>query len=48
MSKQITKEKHVETQILDELDNAYINDHFRVNPIGHLMIDKELRDEYEQ
>ena len=48
MSKQITKEKHAEIQILDELHNAYINDHFRVNPIDHIMIDKELRDEYEK
>ena len=47
-SKQITKEKHVEIQILDELHNAYINDHFRVNPIDQIMIDKELRDEYEK
>ena len=46
-SKQITKEKHVEVQILDELHNAYINNHFKVNPIEHIMIDKELRDEYE-
>jgi len=48
LSKQITKEKHVEVQILDELHNAYINNHFKVNPIEHIMIDKELRDEYEK
>ena len=48
LSKQITKEKHVEMQILDELHNAYINNHFKVNPIEHIMIDKELRDEYEK
>ena len=46
MSKQITEEKQVEIQILDELHNAYINDHFRINPSDHIMIDKELRDEY--
>ena len=48
LSKQITKEKNVEIQILDEFHEAYINDHLRVNPIDHIMIDKELRDEYEK
>ena len=44
--KRITKEKHVEIQILDELHNAYLNG-FKVNPIDYIMLDKELRKEYE-
>ena len=43
--KQITKEKHVEIQILDELHNARLNG-YKVNPIDLIMLDKELRDEY--
>ena len=48
LSKQITKEKHVDIQIMDELHEAYRNNNFRVNPIDYIMLDKELRDEYEK
>ena len=46
MSKQITKETNVEIHLLDELHNARLNG-YRVNPIDFIMLDKELRDEYE-
>ena len=45
LSKQLTKYKHVEIQILDELHNARLNG-YKVSPIDYIMLDKELRDEY--
>ena len=47
LSKTITKDKHVELQILGELHKAYLNG-FKVDPTDYNMLDKELRDEYEK
>ena len=47
VAKQFKKENNVEIQIMDELHNAYRNG-WKVNPIDFMMIDKELRDEYEE
>ena len=47
VSKQFKKENNVEIQTMDELHNAYRNG-WKVNPIDFMIIDKELRDEYEE
>ena len=39
LSKEITKEKNVEIQILDELHNARLNG-YKVSPIDSIMLDK--------
>ena len=47
VSKQFKKENNVEIQTMDELHNAYRNG-WKVNPIDFMIIDKEIRDEYEE
>ena len=47
LSKQITKENNVEIQIQDKLHEARLNG-YCVNPIDYIMLDKELRNEYEK
>ena len=47
VSKQFKKENNVEIQTMDELHNAYRNG-WKVNPIDFIMLDNELRDEYEE